>query len=67
MTVNDVIAIRTSSGTVKAGIKSFICLFEKRTDIKEALNISDEDIKALTVTENIMGKIYNEVDKWMEE
>lgn len=63
MTVNDVIAIRTSSGTVKAGIKSFIRLFEKRTDLKEALNISDEDIKALTVTENIMEKIYNEVDK----
>lgn len=37
MNVNDIIAIRTSSGTVKAGLKSFISLFGKRTDLKEVL------------------------------
>lgn len=63
MTVNEVIAISTSSGTVKAGIKSFIRLFEKRTDLKEVLDISDEDIKALTVTEELMERIYSEVHK----
>ncbi|MBR3197099.1 MAG: hypothetical protein IKF66_01210 [Methanobrevibacter sp.] len=62
MNDNNIIAIRTSSGTVKAGIKSFISLFEKRTDLKETLNISDEDIKALAVSEDIMGKIYSEIN-----
>jgi len=62
MKVNDIIAIRTSSGTVKAGLKSFIRLFEKRTDLKEMLNISDEDIKALVVSEDVMGKIYSEIN-----
>lgn len=62
MNVNDIIAIRTSSGTVKAGLKSFISLFGKRTDLKEVLNISDEDIKSLTVSEVIMGKIYSAIN-----
>ena len=61
MNVNDIIAVRTSSGTVKAGIKSFIRLFERRTDLKEVLNISDEDIKALAACEDIMSKIYSGV------
>ena len=62
MNVNDIIAIRTSSGTVKAGLQSFIRLFGKRTDLKEVLNISDEDIKALAVSEDIMGKIYSGIN-----
>lgn len=61
MNVNDIIAITTSSGTVKAGIKAFIRLFRKRTDLKAELNISDEDIKALAVSADIVGKIYSEV------
>ena len=62
MTVEEVIAIRTSSGTVKAGLKSFIRLFGKRTNLKEVLKISDEDIKALIVCEDVMSKIYREVN-----
>ena len=62
MNVSDVIAIRTSSGMVKAGLKSFIRLFGKRSDLKEELNMSDEDIRALVVSEDIMGKIYNKIN-----
>ena len=62
MIANNIIAIRTSSGTVKAGINSFISLFEKRADLKEVLKISDEDIRTLIVSKDIMGKIYSEIN-----
>ena len=62
MDINEIIVIRTFSGTVRAGIKSFIRLFEKRTDIKKVLNISDEDIKTLAASESIIDRIYKEID-----
>ena len=47
MKVNDIIAISSSSRTVKAGLKTFNSLFNKRQDIKEILNISDKDVKSI--------------------
>lgn len=61
MKVNDVIAIRSSSRTVKAGLKAFISLFEKRTDIKDVLKISNDELKTLTEAKDILSKIYNNV------
>lgn len=61
MKVSEIIAISSSSGTIKAGLKSFINLFGKRTDIKDILQISDEEIMVLTNSMNIMSKIYQNV------
>ncbi len=58
MKVDEVIAISSSSGTIKAGLESFIRLFKKRTDIKTTLNISDEQLEIITSTVEIMDRIY---------
>ena len=57
MKVNDIIAISSSSRTVKAGLKTFNSLFNKRQDIKEILNISDKDVKSIIDAIEVMDKI----------
>ena len=57
MKVNDIIAISSSSRTVKAGLKIFNSLFNKRQDIKEILNISDKDVKSIIDAIEVMDKI----------
>ncbi len=61
MKVDEIIAISSSSGTVNAGLKSFISLFEKRTDIKDVLKISDNEFNILLEAKDILSKIYNNV------
>lgn len=68
MKVEEVIAISSSSGTIKAGLNSFISLFKRRTDIKTILNISDEQLEIIASTAEIMDRIYKkareaEIDK----
>ena len=57
MKVNDIIAISSSSRTVKAGLKTFNSLFNKRQDIKEILDISDKDVKSIIDAIEVMDKI----------
>ena len=57
MKVNDIIAISSSSRTVKAGLKTFNSLFNKRQNIKEILNISDKDVKSIIDAIEVMDKI----------
>ena len=57
MKVNDIIAISSSSRTVKAVLKTFNSLFNKRQDIKEILNISDKDVKSIIDAIEVMDKI----------
>ena len=59
MTASEIIAISSSSGTVNAGLKSFISLFERRTDIKDVLKISDDELKIITEAKDILSKIYS--------
>lgn len=59
MTASEIIAISSSSGTVNAGLKSFISLFERRTDIKDVLKISDDELKTITEAKDILSKIYS--------
>lgn len=62
MTVDIIIALSSSSRTVKAGLKSFNTLFKKRKDIKEMLNVSDKEIETLTEAIEIMNKIDTTVN-----
>lgn len=66
MTVDAIIAISSSSRTVKAGLKSFNNLFRKSRDMKEMLNISDNEIKTLTETIEIMNKIDTTVNSLID-
>lgn len=67
MKVNDIIAISSSAGTVKAGLNSFKRLFERCSSIKQELNVTDSDIEIISSCVEIMGKVYTNVREKIKE
>ena len=63
MDAGNVVSIRTNAGTTKAGLRVFIDLLQKRTDVKKSLDISDDELKSLEDANTVVGKIYNNVMK----
>lgn len=61
MDAGDIITIRTNAGTIKAGLQTFISLLQKRTDIKDSLNLFDDELKSLEDAKEVVSKIYNNV------
>lgn len=67
MKIADVIALRSSSGTVKAGLNSFIKVFNDNTGLREKLKITDEEMKNLSDCSNLMSRIYNDSSDFIAE
>jgi ABC-type uncharacterized transport system YnjBCD ATPase subunit len=61
MDAGDVVTIRTNAGTIKTGLQTFVSLLQKRTDIKDSLGLSDNELKSLEDAKEVVGKIYNNV------
>lgn len=61
MDAGNVVTIRTNAGTIKAGLQTFISLLQKRTDIKDSLGLSDNELKSLEDAKEVVDKIYNNV------
>ena len=67
MKVEDIIAISSSAGTVKAGLNSFKSLFERCSSLKQELDVTDSDIEVIGSCIEIMGKIYTNVREKIKE
>ena len=61
ITISEIILMSTCAGTVKAGLNKFKSLFENRTDLKDKLSITDDEVKILDSTIELMNKIYKTV------
>jgi hypothetical protein len=59
--------LRSSSGTVRAGLDSFIKVFNDNTGLREKLKITDEEIKNLSDCSNLMRRIYDDSSNFIAE
>lgn len=67
MKISDVIALRSSSGTVEAGLNSFIKVFNDNVKLREKLKITDEEMKNLSDCSNLMKRIYDDSSSFIVE
>lgn len=67
MKIADIIALRSSSGTVRAGLNSFIKVFNDNDALREKLKITNEEMKNLSDCSNLMKRIYDDSSNFIAE
>lgn len=67
LSIVNIIAISNSAGTTRAGLNSFISLFEKRKDIRDKLHITDDDMSLMKETSILLQRIYKDVNACIQE